>query len=899
MMLTLVRTKLNTPRLGHDFVHRPILVQRLNAGLDRDLTLVIAPAGFGKTTLVAEWASQSPRRVTWLSLDESDNDLLRLVDYLIAAIQKLFPAACPETQALIEAPQVPGPETLASVLINEIDDLPDRFALVLDDYHFVTAPAIHQLLDSLLRRPPLQLHLILASRSDPPLALPRLRANRAVSELRVADLRFSRQEAEVFLAQTAGVDQAGKLADALMERTEGWIAGLQLASLSLRAAPDAAVFAQEFARGRNRYIIDYLFDQVLTRQTPQVQAFLLKTSILDRLSPALAQAVAAEDDTQSLPVDLAALERAGLFLNALDETGEWYACHTLFRETLSVTLQKTYSPDEIATLHRRASRWFCQHGLIDEAVRHAVVAGDAELASQVIADNLADRLNYEDWHALERWLALLPAEWVETWPWLLVTEAYVLQFQSKWNAMLPVLKKAEQQLQALGSMVSTFDRSLLSGYAQALWSQHWIAVDEAELAKETAQQAIYNLPVGHLFPRTIAITSLCWALHSLGDFTTAESILIETLAIETPSPASHFSTRLLLTLAALYLAEGNIIMLARAAEQLRQNAAKADLQVDLAWAHMALGVAAYEANDLSHAAEYFAAGAALRHSGHTRAGHECLVGLALTEQARGRRDAAKRAVSDLLGYHRELANSILTTEDDSLQARLALAEGDLETARRWISSARTDLTLWWFLVMEVPVITQISVEVADRSGDDLEHTRNELEALLELATRLHKPRRMTELLALKALLHDRLNERGEALKALEAALALGEPRGLVRAIADAGPQLEPLLKAIASRSPSSYLDRILAALQPPAASTPSSQRITPAPANPLVSLTHREQDVLVLLGRRYTDREIAEALVISPLTVRYHIENLSAKLGVRGRRVIVARARELGLLSQN
>ena len=467
-----------------------------------------------------------------------------------------------------------------------------------------------------------------------------------------------------------------------------------------------------------------------------------------------------------------------------------------------------------------------------------MAADAAELAAQIVADQIADRLNHEDWHALERWLRLLPAQWIETQPWFLVTEAYVLHFQFQWNAIPPLLKKAEQPLRASGSVVVSPDRTLLSGYVQALWSQHWNAVNEAGLAQEAAQQALDNLPHEHTYARGVAILCLVMALHSLGDLTTAERILNEALAVEASPGAGHFFVRLLVALAALYMAEGNLVLFTQAAEGLRQKSAQANLPIGLAWAHMMLGMAAYEANDLSRAAEHFAVNVALYHAGHARAGHECLVGLALIEQARGQRDAARRAVADLLDYQHDQIDPLQIAESNSLQARQALVEGDLETARRWSSSVRLDLTLFWYVWLEVPAITHIRVGVAaGQSRSDLEQTRQELDALLELATRLHKPRRRVELLSLKALLLERLNERDEALKTLEAALALGEPHGLVRSIVNAGPQLEPLLKAIAQRTPSDYLDRILAALQPMAASTVSSPVNTPASANP-IGITH-------------------------------------------------------------
>ena len=311
-------------------------------------------------------------------------------------------------------------------------------------------------------------------------------------------------------------------------------------------------------------------------------------------------------------------------------------------------------------------------------------------------------MNHEDWHALERWLRLLPAPWIENQPWLLVAEAYVSHFQFQWNAIPPLLKKAEQKLWAASSVVASLDGALLSGYVQTLWSQHWNAVNEAGLAQEAAQQALDKLPQRHTYARGVAILCLVIALHSLGDLTTAERILNDALTAEASPGAGHFFVRLLVALAVLYLVEGNLVMSTQTAERLRQRSAQANLPIGLAWAHMILGMAAYEANDLSRAAGYFAVDAALYHAGHARAGHEWLVGLALIEQARGHHDAARRAVADLLDYQHDQIDPLQIAESDSLQARQALVEGDLETARRWSSSARLDLTLFWYRVAGGP-----------------------------------------------------------------------------------------------------------------------------------------------------------------------------------------------------
>ncbi|MFN8379811.1 MAG: LuxR C-terminal-related transcriptional regulator [Anaerolineae bacterium] len=895
----LIRTKIKWPRLSREVISRTTLIERLNDGLDRGLALIVAPAGFGKTTLLTEWVSQAPCRVAWLSLDESDNDVVTLLDYFIAAIRQLFPDACPDTLAMIRSAFVPKPEALVPVLINEIDDLPERFALVVDDYHALTDPAIHQLFDLLLRHPPLQLHLMLATRSDPPLALPRLRANRELNELRPADLRFTRQEAKAFLTQTMGLEPGVSLPDDLLNQFEGWVAGLQLAALSFNPSDSTPARTEDLIMPvRNRHVMAYFFEQVWQRQMPHVQMILMKTSILDRMSPALAQAILTEDNVASPPVDLAALESAGLFLNALDETGEWFRCHTLFREMLFDMLRKMCSSDEIAALHHRASRWFYQNHLINEALRHAAASGAAELAHQIVADHFVDRLNHDDWRALQGWLKLLPAPWIENHPWLLLSEAFLAHFQFRWTAIPPLLNEAERHLQTEHSGVHTQDHGVLLAYIQALWSQYWIERNDPLRAKEAAQAALDNLPDAYTYPRGLAVIYLIQALHSLGELEMAERILNEALATEAPSKTGHFTVRLLTAAVALYLSEGNLGALTQASEWLRQKATESDLPVGLAWAHMALGVAAYEANDLDRASEHFTANAALYYTGHARAGHEYLVGLALIERARGRNDMAQRALANLRTHQRDLIDPLFAAEADSLQARIALSEGDLETARHSMGRARLDLSLLWYIWLEVPAITHIRVDIAEGSPSHLEQAQHELVALLELAGRLHKPRRMVELLSLNALLLDRMNERGEALKALRAALELGRPRGLVRAVADVGPQLLPLLRTVAHEAPSEYIDRIMIALQPASDSPISGERLELTPVPPLGLLTHREQDVLDLLGQRYSDREIASALVISPLTVRSYIENLSEKLGVRGRRKLVARARELGLLLQ-
>jgi LuxR family maltose regulon positive regulatory protein len=867
-------------------VQRPALIQHITQGLEGYLTLISAPAGFGKTTLVAAWAAQSTRRVAWLSLDEADNELDVFLVYVVAAIRTLFPEACPDLTDLVQRGPLPESNVLSSILINEIDDVSDRFVLVLDDYQHITNPVIHALLDALLRHPPLQMHLLITSRLDPPLALNRLRSNGMLSEVRTGDLSFSLLETEIFLAQSIGVDYSEEAAAVLQPRAEGWIAGLQLAAVSLRAASNKTALLHEMAQGQNRQIMNYLFEQVLQRQTPSVRDFLVKTSIVERFSPALAQAIIDSELDAAVAVTPQTLEQAGLMLSALDSSGEWYAYHTLFRDLLRQTLHATCPSQDIALLHHRAANWLSQQGLIEEALHQALAAHDTDLATRFVSANWIEQLNREDWRTIERWLSLLPDEVIQTQIWLLIAKASVFQAQYRWNAIAPVVERAEQLLAEVSATLSGADRSLVRGYLDWFWTFHWLLEGEAERVKEVAQQALLNLPLTHYFAAGSVLTMLSAALQWLGEFEIAQQRLNSMLALTPASPSQpDLLVRPLYALMSLQLAEGYLDSSAQTAQTLLQTSVAVKATTTQAWAELALGVIAYELDDLELAARHFRAGVELRYACNVRTAQECLTGLALTCQAQGRSDEAQGVAALMLDYHRDRMNLSLSADSQSLRAHLALLNGDVATARRLLDPAASERGLM-FGWLEIASLTRIRLELADPNGN-LHNAWQEAERLLELVQRLRQPRRQVELLALKAAVCDRAGDRLEALQDLRAALALAEPRGFIRSIVDAGPAILPLLKAVAQGGPTPYVTQLLNALQ--------STNTTPD--EPEVQLTRRERELLKLLGQRQTDREIAVALFVSPNTVRTHIDHISKKLGVRGRRAVVTRAQELGFLT--
>ncbi|HLX57356.1 MAG TPA: AAA family ATPase, partial [Ktedonobacteraceae bacterium] len=379
MPTPILATKLYLPRLRPNVVSRPRLIERLNEGLHRKLTLIAAPAGFGKTTLLSAWVEGIERPTAWLSLDAGENDPILFLTYLVAALQTIAPTIGEGVLGVLQSSPPPPTEAILVALLNEITRLPDHFVLVLDDYHVIDARPVDVALTYLVEHLPPQMHLVIATREDPQLPLARLRAQGQLTELRATDLRFTAFEAAGFLTQVMGLNLSAADIAALEDRTEGWIAGLQLAALSMQSHQDVPEFIRAFA-GDHRYIVDYLVEEVLQRQPEPVRRFLLQTSILDRLHGPLCDAVTGQEEGNAR---LEALERGNFFVVPLDDTRHWYRYHHLFAEVLSAHLRAEQS-DQLATLHRRASAWYEQHGSVADAIRHALAAEDFARAADLV-----------------------------------------------------------------------------------------------------------------------------------------------------------------------------------------------------------------------------------------------------------------------------------------------------------------------------------------------------------------------------------------------------------------------------------------------------------------------------------------------------------------------------------
>jgi LuxR family maltose regulon positive regulatory protein len=877
-------------------------LNRLNEGLQRRLLLVSAPAGSGKTTLLAEWLTSVPISAVWLSLDRSDDHLPTFVAYFVAAIRTVFPDACCETLALLQAPQLPATRRLAQSLIEDISQLQQDFILVLDDYHFIREPEVHKLVLALLYRTSRRLHLVLSARTDPPLSISRLRAQRQLVELRGADLQFGTEEARMLVEEEAGARLPASVIDALVERTEGWAVGLRLAALSLRGHSDPVAFADAFRNTLNQHILDYLTEDVLVRQPKPVQQFLLRTSILERFNADLGDALSDDAQSADSAVILRRIERSNLFVTRLDDQGEWVRYHHLFRDALQHRLKHTCGNDFVARLHARASAWFAQHGLIEEALQHALASGDMALAADLVEQYKHDWLNHEQWRTLEGALSLLPDETVQTRPALLLARVIIWLVQGNLSGVLPRLEQAQTLIGA--SAGGDKSSNALLGESDMVRSYVALfAMNDAQTALACAQRALEYVPVTHAYVRGLAMLFWAIAAQLTGQFKTT----VHTLNRELDSIGelhSRYAPRLLFALSTIHSAEGYLDELAEYAGHHLRKSAEQHLTINVGWAHYWLGVFCYERDELDAAAAHFSANTQRSHGLNAQCAHDSFVGLALTYQAQGKPIQANETAAALAEFDSELLNPHLLAETRSLHARLALLQGALAPAMLWAQTADVGTNLKLMVYLEIPALTHVKALIASGIPEHTQRAAQWVEELLAKARSMHSTRREIEILALQALALHAQGQLDPALDALQSALALGEHRGFVRTFVDLGEPMRELLKLLvrADRQ-AAYATRLLAAFtrarsEPAAPEQPALAMLktTAVELELIEPLTDREFEVLSLLNQHLSNKEIGQALFISQPTVKSHTTHIFHKLGVTKRREAVHRARTLGLL---
>jgi LuxR family transcriptional regulator, maltose regulon positive regulatory protein len=595
------------------------------------------PAGFGKTTLLAEWVRTLDRPSAWLSLDEEDNDLLLFVHSLAAALRGVFPDEFQATASLIIAPQLPPPERVATLLLSDLADAPGDVVLVLNDYHFIHTSEIHTLLVRLIEQQPPQLHQVLSTRSDPPLPLSRWRAHGYLSELRRADLRFTLAETETFLAGALGKDLEHGTAAALEERTDGWIAVVRLATLSLRSTTDRAAFIERLGHSPDSTISDYLVEEVLSQFAPAVQELLVNSSILEQFCAELCGAVMGNDPTSAwVQATLVELERTNLFLVPLDEHRGWYRFHSLFRQVLQQHMQTRLNTEELAMLHQRASAWYAGQGHIEEAIRHSFAARDAPGAAHLVEAQFFRALEQEQLAQLEHWLGLLQEEQIEGSPILLASRVWILQAHGQLMDLPRVLTAAEQLVATDDSAtIDPNDRRsrLLRALIAIGWSQFQYFTGQVQASLQSARFALAWVPPGKEYSAVLAIMFLATSQQAVGQ---EEMALVQLQqALRDHSTQLNSTARLLFAQGLVYLAAGKLHQVEHTSRYLLLLSHDADMALSQYWAHWLLGVVSYEWNILDAAVYHFSAVIANQHLAHFWVVRDAMCGLAFAYHAQG------------------------------------------------------------------------------------------------------------------------------------------------------------------------------------------------------------------------------------------------------------------------
>ncbi|MCW2539604.1 MAG: ATP-dependent transcriptional regulator, MalT-like, LuxR family [Frankiales bacterium] len=923
MRTLLLETKLYLPRAPRGLVPRLRLAERLDRGTASKLTLVSAPAGFGKTTVLAEWltarplAGQNEGAVAWLSLDRDDNHPQKFWTYVIAALRTVAPEVGASALVLLDAQQPPPIQTVLTTLVNDIDAAANEIVLVLDDYHLIEAPELQAGMVFLLDHLPQRLHLVIVARADPALPLSRLRARGELVELRAADLRFTDDEAAAYLNGVMGLQLTAHDMAALEGRTEGWIAALQLAALSLQGRDDVAGFIAGFA-GDDRYVVDYLVEEVVQLQSPPVQTFLMQTSILSRLSGPLCDAVTGQGGGKAM---LEALDRGNLFLVPLDDQRRWYRYHHLFADVLRARLMDEQSI-QLPDLHRRASAWYEQHGEHSVAIGHALAAADFERAADLV-ERAIPAMRRDRQEAIARgWLALLPDELIRKRPVLAVSYAGSMLTSGELDGVEARLLDAERWLDPPAAIPAQHDAhpggmvvvdeqafrrlpALIAVYRAAM------ALVRGDVAATTtfAKRSLEVVEPDDDLGRGAAAGLLGLASWTSGDLEAGYRSYADCLA--SLRRAGHIADTLgcAVALADIRLAQGRPREAMRTYRQTLDLASSPAGPVLRGTADMYVGMSQIhrEWDDLPAATQCLLTSSEFgEHIGLPQNPYRWRVAMARIREAEGDFDGAlellddaeRRYIGDFFPNVRPVAAS---------KARVNLRLGNVDEALAWAREQGLSVDDQLSYLREYDHITLARTLLVqyhrDRSELPIHQAIGLLGRLLDAAEQGQRTGSVIEILMLLAVSHEVSGNLLAGLVPLERALILAEPEGYLRTFIDEGRSMAALLAAVSGVAPN-YVRRLLTALGSGGAldnATASDKADGSRLAHRQVliePLSERELDVLRLLATELSGPQIARELVVSLNTVRTHTKSIYAKLAVNSRRAAVRRAEELDLLSR-
>lgn len=908
MPISILATKVYVSKPRLKIVLRPRLIDLLNQGLSlgRKLTIISAPAGFGKTTLISEWIKDCELPVAWLSIDEGDSDLTRFLTYLISALQTIHAGIGSGALQGVQTSQPAPVESILTTLLNEISTIPNKFILVLDDYHLVDARAVDNALTFLLEHLPPQMHLVITTREDPNLPLARFRVRNQLTELRITDLRFTPSEAAEFLNQVMGLSLSAEDIAVLETRVEGWIAGLQLAALSLQSHQDVHGFIQAFA-GDHRYIVDYLVDEVLRRQPEDIRNFLLQTSILERLNGSLCDAVTTQMGSKAR---LEQLQRGNLFLIPLDDRREWYRYHHLFADVLRMHLMAE-QPDLVPVLHQRASEWYEKNDFTADAIRHTLSAEDFERAAELIEKAIPFMRQSRQEPTLLGWLKALPDEMFHNHPVLNVNYVGMLMQNGQFGGVESRLREIEQWLATPEGSRRPPIYVIEEEFRRLPISVHMyraaIALAQGDMVNSRRHAGkVLELARGDDdFPRGAASSLLGLASWTDGDLETAYQMYSKGMAHLHKVGFISDVVGGSVVQADIRITQGRLREAMSIYERGLQLATKQGAFVLRGRADMHVGMSDLycEHNDLDTAEQHLLKSKELGElNGLPKNPYRWRVTMARIQGAQGDLDGALDLLDEAEPlYVGDFAPNVRPIQ--ALKARVWIKQGELEKALAWARERKLSIEEDISYLREFEQVTfariLLSQYQSDHSDNLLDSVAGFLERLLKATEEGGRMNSVIEILILLALAHQLQEDMPAALLSLERALKLAEPEGYMRVFLDEGLSMAELIREANARGiMPNYTGKLLLAFEAERKGIGEEMPLVAAPVSTsmIEALSQRELDILRLFKTELSGPEIAQELVIALSTVRTHTKSIYNKLNVNSRRGAVKRAIELGLI---
>lgn len=898
----LISTKLAHPPLDRKWVRRPRLIGRLNEGVGKRLTLICAPAGFGKTTLAVQWLAQTGEPYAWITLDKSDSDADRFLHYLVAALRAARPAFGRHIEALLASPEMPPSDYLADAVIAELSAVDAPLRLVLDDFHVIDTKTVPAMLRRIIRHLPGNIRLVISTRMDPALPLAKWRIRNWLAEFRATDLFFTEEEARAFFVQFSEKELSAESMATILNRTEGWAAGLQLVRISMAEAVKHKRTIRNFFDG-DGLIVDFLIDELVSHQPAEVRRFLAVTALFNRFCAPLCETILAgrmhAADIQRI---MERLEVENLFLVPLDRERHWFRYHHLFRNLLVNHLKPDLSGPSKIRIHRKAGKWFVGQGLIGEALHHLLAAGDVDAAADIVEERL-DEIIDEDLsrRTLKRWLEMFPKGAELNRPALLVAHAYIKITHWDLPGLGRLLDSAEALLKGPARILPEKRRRKLMGDIDVQRGFYLYWQGDAEGSLHHTRRALRIVKREHLNAHGTATLYAASAYAVSGRRNKALNLLADALAADC-SEGSRNAGPFLTAATTIHYYAGNFNEVDKCAD--RMLAIHETVPVPDYWygyAHYFLASVAYERNRLAVSAEHFSRVEQLRYRVNTRLYHDALLGLAFVALAEGETDGARECAKRARAFAVEMNDPYSLIISAWFETRLALRCGEAAVEPP-ADSPTVDSNRFW---LEVPSLGRAEYLVGKTTPSACQAALTVIQDGLLQAERHHNLRQALQFQAVRSVALKCAGRLNDALETLEETLQAAEPLGLVRTFVDRGPLMFELLNALRDhRTPSVYRRHILDAFaQESRTADPddigSSAGLNTAEIPDTADselLSNREIQVLALLAQRLSNKEIAERLFVSPETVKKHTANLYRKLDVRGRRQAVQAGRRLGLV---